>query len=108
MLSTHDHVTRRLAEQTWAWLDGQTGDVLTWLQTIGCTIVSRPEHGQTWMLRGIAGSNAGLTSDADPIAIASAIGLLCGGMLWPQAFPGLLPLVNAEWHRRMRAKRTTS
>lgn len=94
-------ISQRLAAQTWAWHDDQTGQVLTWLQHIGCRVLSRPEYGQTWMLQGIAGTNACLSLGHDPIATAQTLGVLCGGMFWPQAFPHLLPLVNAAWRRRI-------
>lgn len=102
---TLDAMTQRLAAQTWAWLDGDTGQVLLWLQRLGCRIITRPELGQTWVLRGISGGKAALTRGADPIAIASAIGFLCGGMRWPQAFPELLRIINKEWAHRMRTNR---
>ena len=95
-----DSMSQRLAEQTWAWCDGCTGDVLTWLQQLGCRMLSRPEPGQTWMLQGLTGCNAALDRGTDPIATAQALGFLCGGMFWPQAFPDLMTLVNAEWKRR--------
>ena len=95
----------RLAVQTWAWQDGATGSVLTWLQQLGCNVLSRPEPGRTWCLAGIAGSNATLSIGDDPIATASAIGFLCAGIFWPEVFPGLLVRVNTEWARRSRAQR---
>ena len=94
----------RLAEMTWDWCDGRTGGVLTWLQRLGCRILSRPERGGTWVLEGIAGGNAALSRGHDPATIAQALGFLCGGMLWPQAFPELLPLVTKEWRRRSRVE----
>mgnify|MGYP001590167809 FL=1 len=93
-------LSQQLASYTWAWCDDRTGEVLTWLQRLGCHILSRPELGQTWMLEGIAGVNAALCRGRDPIATAQTIGVLCGGILWAEAFPDFLRLVNKEWAQR--------
>ena len=93
-------LSQRLATQTWAWQDGRTGEVLAWLQQLGCRMLSRPEFGQTWMIEGIAGTNAALCRGHDPIATAQTIGILCGGMFWSEAFPDFLRLVNKEWAQR--------
>jgi hypothetical protein len=85
----------RVAEQVRAWRAGRTGNVLVWLQQLGCRILSRPELGTTWHLRGIAGSNATLGRDDDPRDIAVALGMLIAGMFWPDVFPALLTLVRA-------------
>lgn len=97
-------LSRQLAHYVWAWCDDCTGDALTWLQRLGCHILSRPEPGQTWMIEGIAGTNAMLCRGQDPIATAQTIGILCGGILWAEAFPDLIMLVNTEWAQRGHKK----
>ena len=98
-------ITGRLIEQVWAWQDGHTGQVLTWLQQLGCHILSRPEFGQTWTLQGIAGGTTTLCTGQDPIATATGIAFLCAGMFWPQVFPTLLKHINEEYTRQCRAVR---
>jgi hypothetical protein len=97
-----DDLSRYLATKVWQWVDGDPGGVLVWLQRLGCRITQRPE-GTTWALRGLAGMTTTLTRDLEALAVASGIGALLGGMLWPQAFPTLLAHVATESTRRRRA-----
>lgn len=87
-----------LAMKVWAWLDGETAGVLLWLQQIGSRITQRSD-GQ-WTLRGPSGVTSCLYHGMDPIAVASVMGFLLGGGLWPQAFPTLLKEVNRQWKAR--------
>jgi hypothetical protein len=93
---------QRLAAQTWRWIDGDTAQVLAWLERAGMTV--RPLGAGQWAIDGLAGVTVGLTSPApDPVGVAVQLGVAWCGIWWPWAAPELLALVHQEWARRRRA-----
>ncbi len=96
--------TERLAEQVWAWIDGDTAAVLAWLARLGCT-VRACEEDQSWAVEGLTGVTVGLSVGLDVPGIAVSLGVTMFGLWWPQVLPGYLPLVNRQWHARSAARR---
>ena len=101
-------MSRQLSEKTWDWCDDNAiGDILIWLQQLGCHIVSRPELGYTWIIKGVTGTRVELCRGQESVAVAHAMGVLCGGTQWAQLFPDFLTLVHAEQVRRQKGKNET-
>jgi hypothetical protein len=103
-------IDQRVADQAWAFYTGRHAEVVDWLVRLGCKLIECHETSGSvqYTLDGLVGVRSALLyPSGDPISGAAVpIGFLLAGMFWPQAYPGLLPLVNQRWSAQMKEVRS--